>query len=518
MNQRQLRSSSRNQANSDINTSEPTTTSVATSATQTTTNTVSTNVITPLLSIRFPPETGPNTHSSPESEYTITTPTYSRITARGISGQESDTVRRNTGNMSQQDRNLPTVSEERNTSEGLNREIISIREYVSASVEAAQASIMREVQNMQLMIPQLIRESLRSEQGNSLENPNNQNRSFYPNTNYQTPFNHNHRQTAPNPQFNPPNFQQRQPTIPQQLFGNDSRNFSHPSQDFNPQQYPQNYKPITPNQLDKWGLKFDGSSKVLTVEDFVFRVELLRNDYNCPWDILMKGFHHLVTGTASTWFWTFRMQNPTADWHTLKYHLIRKFRNFESDFEIQRRIMERRQAPNETTDCFITEIIKLKNQMRVHVDETELVKIVKDNLKDGLAQLVFPIRIFSLDHLLEECKRAERNIAKRSSHRMPLGNPRKIYEVEMYEEPVDEQVRIVEAMQKEKLPAKQLVCWNCKAPGHSFIECPVVQRNVFCYRCGFDGVTSPTCPRCVGNTKSNTRKTGPACSSQNIPQ
>ena len=52
--------------------------------------------------------------------------------------------------------------------------------------------------------------------------------------------------------------------------------------------------------------------------------------------------------------------------------------------------------------------------MRVHVDESELVKIVKDNLKDGLAQLVFPIRIETLDQLLEECKRAERNIAKRA--------------------------------------------------------------------------------------------------------
>lgn len=516
MSQRRLRSSSRHQANSDNNTSEPITTSITTSTSQTTTS--STNGVTPLLSIRFHPGTGPRTHSSPGSESTITTPTYSSITAREISGQESDTVRRNTGNMNQQDRNLPTVSEERDRNDGVSREIISIREYVSASVEAAQASIMREVQNMQLMIPQLIRESLRSEQGNSFENQNNQNRPFLPNNNFQTPFNTNNRQpTLPNPQSIPP-FQQRQPNIPQQLFANDSQNFSNPSLDMNLQQH-HSYKPITPNQLDKWGLKFDGSNKTLTVEDFVFRVELLRTDYNCPWDVLLKGFHHLVTGNASSWFWAFRMKNPTYEWHTLKYHLIKKFRNFESDFEIQRRIMERRQAPNESADSFITEIVKLKNQMRLHVDEAELVKIVKDNLKDGLAQLVFPITIYNFDHLLEECKRAERNISKRSSHRMPLGNPRKIYEIEMHNDPEeDEQVRLVEALQKDKLPAKQLVCWNCKTSGHSFIECPVVQRNVFCYRCGFDGVTSPTCPRCVGNTKLNTRGTGPVCSSQNMSQ
>ena len=111
--------------------------------------------------------------------------------------------------------------------------------------------------------------------------------------------------------------------------------------------------------------------------------------------ILLKGFHHLVTGNASSWFCAFCMKNPTCEWQTLKYHLIKKFRNFESDFEIQRRIMERRQAPNETADSYITEIVKLKNQIRVHVDEVDLFKIVKDNLKDSLAQLVFPITIYN---------------------------------------------------------------------------------------------------------------------------
>lgn len=51
-------------------------------------------------------------------------------------------------------------------------------------------------------------------------------------------------------------------------------------------------------QLQKWGLKFDGSSKSVSIEEFVFRAEALRSDYNCPWDILVKGFHHLLAGRA----------------------------------------------------------------------------------------------------------------------------------------------------------------------------------------------------------------------------
>lgn len=72
----------------------------------------------------------------------------------------------------------------------------------------------------------------------------------------------------------------------------------------------------------------------------------------------MKGFHHLVTGPASTWFWSFRMKYPTSDLHTVKHQLIRMFRNFENDFEIQRRIMERRQSPNESADAFVNSEIR----------------------------------------------------------------------------------------------------------------------------------------------------------------
>ncbi|KAI8116446.1 hypothetical protein CVS40_11482 [Lucilia cuprina] len=475
MSQRNLRSG-RNR-NRNINIWETATPTTSHSTQNTIPAQVSTNSITPLLG--FSQGTGPLTHSSPESESNITTPTYSSSTAREITGQGNNTVR---------------LNEETNPNAAVNEDV---RKYVSASIESVQESIRREMQNMQLMIPRLIMESLRSERGNSLDNG--QNRSYVPNNSQQTPFNVNNRVQQQNPQIS----QQQQHFLPQQLFNNDSQNLSNPEYDH--RQY--HFKPITPNQLEKWGIKFDGTSKSLTVEDFVFRIETLRSDYNCTWDILMKGFHHLMTGTASTWFWSFRMKHPSCDWHTFKYHFIKKFRNFES-----------RQAPNESADSFISEIVRLKNQMRFHIDESELVKIIKDNLKEGLSQLLFPIRIENLENL-EECKRAERNIAKWSSHRMSMGNPRKLYEVDFYESiEEDEQVRQVEALQKEKLPSKQLTCWNCKTPGHSFIECLVVQRSVFCYRCGFADVTSPTCPRCVGNTKTNTRKTGPSCSNQTTSQ
>lgn len=129
---------------------------------------------------------------------------------------------------------------------------------------------MREFQNMQLMLPRIIRESLRSEGGNSLENPmSRNNRPVNRNFAYQTPFNiyPDIQPQAPlhqqnNPQM--PQQQQRQPNVAQQLFGSTPRNNSEQYPGYENSPHLQGYKPITPNQLEKWGIRYDGTNKNLT--------------------------------------------------------------------------------------------------------------------------------------------------------------------------------------------------------------------------------------------------------------
>ncbi|KAI8118538.1 hypothetical protein CVS40_9881 [Lucilia cuprina] len=99
-----------------------------------------------------------------------------------------------------------------------------------------------------------------------------------------------------------PQQQRPYPPLTQPVFGNTPQHFSQQYPDFTTHHVNQNYSQINRNHLEKWGFKFDGTNKSFTVEDFVFRVEVLKNDYNCPWDMVMNGFHHLVTGAASTWF------------------------------------------------------------------------------------------------------------------------------------------------------------------------------------------------------------------------
>lgn len=447
------------------------------------------NNITPLMDLRFPVGYGPQTTSSPGTNSTIHTPIYSSLTAQEIIQQHSQMPRRNS--------RLPRLSENISPDMPINNDGLSLREYVSATVGAAQATIMRQVeQNINTVIPQIIRESLRSERNSALGNQNQAQPRHQEDLNYRTPL-----QQPPNQQQQPR--QQTQYPTPHQ-YATPPMTVGHPS--------------TTPLQLEKWGLKFDGSTKSTSVEDFVFRVESLREDYNCPWSTLMKGFHHLVTGDAYEWFWSFRQQNPYCEWNQLKYHLIRKFRRFQSDFEIQRKIMERRQQPSESSDNYLAEIVKLKNQMRFQVPEDELVRIIKDNLKDGISQLVFSMDIHTISQLLEECRRAECNIAKRAPYRQ-IPNYRRVNELEFENYQPEEDCFQIEAIRHPTTTQiKQLTCWNCKEVGHSFVDCTVAQRNLFCYRCGFDNVITPKCPRCLGNQSKNMQKTGPTCSNQDPVQ
>lgn len=44
-------------------------------------------------------------------------------------------------------------------------------------------------------------------------------------------------------------------------------------------------------------------------------------------------------------------------------------------------------------------------------------------------------------------------------------------------------------------------CYNCDEEGHTYHDCQVATRNVFCYGCGAKGIYRPQCQRCAVNSK-----------------
>ncbi|KAI9576443.1 hypothetical protein GQX74_009500 [Glossina fuscipes] len=146
--------------------------------------------------------------------------------------------------------------------------------------------------------------------------------------------------------------------------------------------------------LNRWRVKFDGSGKGLTVESFVFRVERLRQQQQTSHEELLAEFHCLVTCQASKWYWQLledREGDVTFDYFPLKAELLNQFKTSDSDYELIREIMERKQQHRESFEDYYAEIHDLTFRLRRKLPE--LIKIMKSNVKPSLATLIFSTKV-----------------------------------------------------------------------------------------------------------------------------
>lgn len=266
----------------------------------------------------------------------------------------------------------------------------------------------------------------------------------------------------------------------------------------------QRYESDRQNKLDKWGLKFD--HKRMTVDDFIFRVETFKNSSRCSWQHIFENFHYLVTGKAEQWFWQFRRSTPNGNWNDLRAALIRNFASLDTDSEIIRQMTDRRQEYNESFIDFYDSIIELNFRLTTPKTEIELMEIVRQNVNDQIARLIFNSTVRSMNDLLQLCRRAEKFISERNRKRIgkvsELENSKdknsKSHVSIYYQSNANgdhDQIsnEDVEALDNLRRDTSKYKCWNCETIGHSFIEC-TRERRIFCYHCGKVGVITPNCP------------------------
>lgn len=260
--------------------------------------------------------------------------------------------------------------------------------------------------------------------------------------------------------------------------------------------------------LSKWGIKFDGTAKSMSAEDFIFRVDILRQDYNCSFNETLRSFHLLLEGQALDWYWNVRKLTPIQTWDDLQRAFLMQYRRYENEFQLQKKIMDRRQMPQESFEDFYNAVLKLRNQQRSPYPEKDLIEIMKSNLKPSLSHLLFSVKMSCLNEFCQQAKRAESLL---SSQRQQYGQRQfqapKVHEI-VYEEDLAPGVCL------EAISSNRLNCWNCGQMGHSFIDCPSPNRRVFCFKCGRDNVVTPKCPKCQGNRQVNQSQMGETRSTQ----
>lgn len=284
--------------------------------------------------------------------------------------------------------------------------------------------------------------------------------------------------------------------------------------------------------IEKWGISFQGFRDSMTIEDFLFRLEYLKEKYGCSWGDILRDFHRLLGGEAREWYWLYIRTNRNVDWPTLQFALQRQFASQLTDFELMREINERKQKPGESIDEYFHAIGILRSRLRNQIPEYEMVRLVKGNLRESLAKLVYPIAVYSVEQLRMECKEVERCFPRRDRVQQSGFAPRsyQVHEItpiqtDEQESPRDEGQVPVEEVRYQRVTkhppsrdqsSRKNTCWNCGLEGHLFTDCMSLHRRIFCFKCGKPEVITPKCSVCnpTGNAHRNAMTAGVSRSTQ----
>lgn len=268
--------------------------------------------------------------------------------------------------------------------------------------------------------------------------------------------------------------------------------------------------------IQNWHVKFDGSTEGLTCNEFIYRVrsltaESLNNDFYA----VCKNLHVLLLGKAKTWFWRYHKQVPVIDWNSFCTALRFEFKDHRSTYDLREEIRNRKQLPNETFTSFYDTVMAMLDRLPVPMEETELVELLTRNLRPDIRHELLYVPIQSVAHLrklvhmrenlLKEAAFKSHTASRPSSfnhgHRRDVAT---VESVQPEEERLDEEIREIAAVDRERETARKLVCWNCDEEGHPWDMC-VSGRKIFCYGCGAKNVYKPQCESCKAKPKNSTR-------------
>lgn len=278
--------------------------------------------------------------------------------------------------------------------------------------------------------------------------------------------------------------------------------------------------------MSDWRVRFSGDRKDPPVEDVLFRLEHLARSNQIRRDDLVDGLHNVLTGEAGEWFWHYLRKHETPGWERVKRALTQRFVTRGSDDEIRSMMALRVQRRGEKFDDFCREVERLSFQLRTPIREHKLLELLMRNAEEQMRQVLCLHEIDTIEQMRSTCQRYERLWSSRDRLHRTQRN------VDEIEELAEEFGRVVNTMPMQRRPpssggaettyqdyddqewneqesiaalqpdrAAEMICWNCDEKGHTYAECEVATRNVFCYGCGAKNIYMPTCPRCAGNVK-----------------
>lgn len=290
-------------------------------------------------------------------------------------------------------------------------------------------------------------------------------------------------------------------------------------------QRPPYYPPARPGSIhlmSKWSLKYKGTSSGLHVDDFLLRVETLAQSLDIDLNRLAMGMPFILEGEAQEWFWIFQREHPNSDWQFFRDAMSHQFSRVENQFEIWDQIRSRKQKVSETFGQFYIAVAAIAGRLRPPLEEAQMIELLRANMNHNLRTALLYQPSYSLRQLHDSAMQFEKLQTSVTDFSREARPPqRRISELAYVEPPpvpycpdpipsanssrqtfdlypLYETVDAISAANK----AEKLVCWNCDEVGHTFFDCTVATKNVFCYGCGAKNTYRPTCLRCrPGNVR-----------------
>lgn len=271
------------------------------------------------------------------------------------------------------------------------------------------------------------------------------------------------------------------------------------------------------NNIHKWGLKFDGSTRS-SVNAFLLRVEELSEARGVSEKELFHSAIEFFEADALVWFRS--IKSTVSDWKGLVTLLKRDFLPPDFDELLWTEIKSRQQGRNEPITIYAARMEQLFSRLERPPLEATKVKIIKKNLLPQYLTSLALIDVSDVPHLVSLCRRIDEatstfktskissieadlayvegtpisshtNNRERGNARYSFNNQRK--DVKNSFDPESR-----EKSQTNNRSATLTACWNCSKQGHKHNQCRQ-RRKRFCYKCGMPEQTVQTCPKCSKN-------------------
>lgn len=256
-------------------------------------------------------------------------------------------------------------------------------------------------------------------------------------------------------------------------------------------------------RVEKWGIKFTGDQKYMSVHSFLERVSELRVARNLTEQELFESAIDLFEGKALNWYRSNRSR--FNDWKGLSALLCKHFEPPDYRSRLFKEILDRTQDPSEKIVDYLSSMHALFRRYG-HMSEDVKLDIISRNLAPFYTTQLPNVN--SLEELEDQCLILEGK-KYRAEHYVPPSRKRQnfvepdfAFVSDLPEVPIDNQFMTSNDVSelRHNLPStsrvpREVTCWNCQKTGHMNRDCPIPKR-MHCFRCGTPNVTVRSCPKC----------------------